>query len=140
MKKILLIAIVLTSIISCSNSNEENINNEENNNTKKYLLNPPTWIQGTWYMEGSNKNLGYLFKEHDICTITSVQTDCYGWDKLPENQKSIIVKEEADNNKYMTSFTVDDTTTTLYFRKVTSSKMEWINPANNSVVYTYIKE
>lgn len=118
MKKILTIAIILTSIISCSNSNEETLNN----NTDKYLLNPPAWIQGKW---GHNiiEEMGYIFKEHDYCDYSPQIVSCLEAGKMDYNEFKDFFSEKIGEDFYKIEIKLYGTTVTLHFKKISNTKI-----------------
>ena len=61
-KHILILFLLMTVLYSCS-SDDEGVANSQ------IQINPPSWIQGTWFLEGSEIESGYKFTSNDFIII-----------------------------------------------------------------------
>jgi len=136
-KKTLLI-LTLVLLASCSSDNEDS---NSNNNS----INPPDWIQGSWFQEDNgtiDKNNGYTFKKNDFClNVFNTQT-CFGANYSIGTQVNAIIKiEEVKNDiEYKISIIQNNSTLVYHFKKITATKIEWINDPLGDLVDTYFKK
>jgi hypothetical protein len=132
--KAIIFSIVLTLLISCSSDN--NSNNSSNN-----TIDPPSWIQGNWYLEGEfgGSTTGYSFKSNDFCLIVFNTQTCFSLYSDPTISAGGIFKIEEliSDNEYKISITQINTTTTYHFKKISSTKIEWINDPLGDLANSY---
>lgn len=124
MKKTFLIFSTLL-LASCSSDNSST-------NSDNTSINPPNWIQGTWYLDNNgtaDKSTGYTFKKNDFClNVFNTQT-CFGESNnlIKSGGGYTEVEEEKSDNEYKISITQVNTTVIYHFKKITAKKIEWIN-------------
>ena len=137
MKKLLYLFLALT-IISCGGDDNGNTNNNSSNLT----INPPSWIQGTYYqlypITGEVLPYGYEFKTDDFCSITNNLTNCnkeqlefYG----ASTSLFADVYEEIDNSRYFLEITFQSLTSSYEFLKLSNTSIKQILPTGE---ITYI--
>ncbi|PQJ80819.1 hypothetical protein [Polaribacter porphyrae] len=134
MKKLLLFVGIIT-LLSCSS-------NEEETKTKlEVILNPPAWINGTWYSESiGNNDYGWIFTDGNAIRMNqgseqvnikeSTTSSLNGRDYL--NQQSDFVKEIILDNRYSIEIEYHDPARpsidheVLYeFIKISDTEIEW---------------
>ncbi|MDO8316599.1 MAG: hypothetical protein Q7T12_03655 [Flavobacterium sp.] len=126
MKK-LLFFLSFATILSCSKSDDDS-----NSNGSSANFNPPAWIQGTWMQDvGGTPFGGFKFTSNNICQKTTILTDqCFKemldlYNSAGANATvSELIKSDTE---YKCSWTVQGITQTYYFRKINSTKIEWIS-------------
>ena len=82
--KQILILLVAVICFSCSSD-------DDNNGSIDF--HPPTWIQGTWYIEGSSA--GVKFTTDDFCDITGGEQTCY---KEINEQSDVSITVENEHS------------------------------------------
>lgn len=117
MKKLFLLVFAVV-LLSCSG--------DDSNNSDSYYFNPPQWIQGSW----SNGISGFAFKEHDFCSTTSSTTVCIdSYLKTSASTISVSTEEPVKSEtEYKFSYTMGGNTQSYRFRKVSDTKIEYVNP------------
>lgn len=132
MKKLLLL-LVSVSLLSCSSDDS----NDAQQNTR--YLNPPSWIQGTW----KNEISGFAFKEHDFCTVVSNNETCIDQSlQASANSGASVSSSEhiKSDSEYKFSYTIAGSASAFHFRKVTDTKIEFVNPNNSLPNPTFNKQ
>lgn len=134
MKKMLLISIILL-FISCSSD-------KDSTSSDSTSINPPSWIQGSWYLvglDGVDKMSGYSFKKNDFCQIVFNTQSCFkqSIDLMKSGGGYIKVDEVINDNEYKISITQFSTTTIYNFKKISATKIEWINDSWGDLAETY---
>lgn len=114
----LLFVLSLVILFSCSSSSDDD--NSSN------LFNPPSWILGTW----SNEIASFVFKKNDFCTRVSNLESCLNDNLLAAKKTgvSVNVDEEISENEYKFSYTIQGQTSYYHFKKITNTKIEFIDP------------
>ena len=128
MRKIIYLFFLPLISLSCS-SNDNEVNPSG--------INPPSWIQGTWLVEGStNGSVGVRFTEDDIVLIQNfLETS----QKKLINQsrdlgQEVLVNEDKSNEYYSVRFDFENgQNVNLSFTKISESEITW-NQVNNSVL------
>lgn len=132
MKKLTLIVMMAIATLSCS-SNEDEIVKQE-----KQFFNPPTWIQGKWYKDGTAL---YKFTKDDFYTISGSSETSY---------KSILEQGESNGAKSSVDESISDTNYDFViksgvanyeykFKKITDTKIQWVNyPYTSSLGVYYL--
>ena len=127
MKKLLYLFLVFT-IISCGGDDNGSANNSSN-----LTINPPSWIQGTYFQEAAGQILpiGYEFKLDDFCSVTSNVATCYQaqldlYGDTPNFETDVY--EEIDSNRYFIEITLGVTIYDFEFEKVSSTSIRQILP------------
>ncbi len=95
-----LFIIAATLIISCSGG-DDNRSIDPNENS----INPPAWIQGTWYsnFDGVNTGTGFKITSNDFCTVLQSTQSC--WKELIQSSAGqLIVNENSSDTDYTISF------------------------------------
>ncbi len=132
-KTLLLFAIAI--LVSCSSD-------DESTNSKNSSINPPNWIQGKWFQENNgtiDKNTGYTFKKNDFCLNVFNTETCFGVTTNPTISAGGFVKIEelVNDNEYKISIIQDNSTLTYHFKKISATKIEWLNDPIGSLDETY---
>lgn len=127
MKKMLLVLFSTALLFGCSSSSDDT--NSSNSNR----LNPPSWIQGTWvfdYPNNTDPSDGIAFcklTSNDYCVLTSNMQICLvSGDPVGAYQ----YEETITNNEYkfVMSSKFGGISTNYHFIKVSSTKIQYINP------------
>lgn len=134
MKKILLL---FTSFLVLSCSSNDDI-------AKGLSINPPSWLQGTWFVEGGASETGFKFTSNDFCLVVlSSQQTCFK-EALKQTQTAganASVIEEKNNDSYFIEITLASQVTTYEFHRISSTKIEWVNdPLGDLSQAIYIKQ
>ena len=122
MKKLLFLFTSLL-LLSCSSSDDNNSSNSD--------FNPPTWIQGTWGIKADGttpKNPMYRFTSNNVCQLSQLTSLC--WKESIAQAPSIYSGSDVSTNStYEASFIANKgaVTITLTFKKVSATKILWIN-------------
>lgn len=131
MKKCFLLIIVFITI-SCSNSSDSI-------NTSVASINPPSWIQGTWEIEESGNGATFIFTNDDLLFKTNT-TPTISYKNLLQNGSTTgntYTEEEITPTIYNLSMTTGAVTTVYNFRKITPTKIEYVNDPMGDLVDTY---
>lgn len=126
----LLILVFIT--ISCSNSNDSN-------NSSVASINPPSWIHGTWNVEGSLNGAAFIFTNDDLLFKTNT-TAIISYKQLIQNGSTTgntYTEEEITPTIYNLSIITGAATTIYNFRKITPTKIEYVNDPMGDLVETY---
>ena len=126
MKKLLYLFLAIT--VACSDDDSGNTNNNNSNMT----INPPSWIQGTYYQEAPNGQIidnGYEFKSDDFCTVASIVASCFQaqldlYEYAPNFETNVY--EEIDSNRYFIEITLGPQIVNFEFEKVSSTRIRQI--------------
>ncbi len=123
MKKLFFFLSFVT-LLSCSSSDD--------NSNNKLEFHPPAWIQGTWMqiINGQAFN-GYKFTSNNVCIKLSPTTEqCYK-EMLDSYNNSVanptISEPIISSTEYKFSFTMQGSTQTYHFRKISNTEIEWIS-------------
>ena len=117
MKKLFLILTIAILSVSCSSSDDSSNNSSQ--------LNPPSWIQGTWavvYTDPVIIQPFCRFTSDKFCTIASNQEIC-----LMENEATTVTQTSTDSS-FSFSYTTAGQTSSFAFIKISSTKIEYVNP------------
>lgn len=135
MKNLLFITITIL-FISCSSDNDP-----ASSNSTSFA--PPNWIQGSWYpvdFDGNvDKMSGYSFKKNDFCLIVYNGQHCFkqSLDLMKSGGIYVKIEEVINDNEYKVSITEVSTTITYHFKKISATKIEWINDPFGDLADTY---
>jgi hypothetical protein len=129
MKKISIL-LLLALVCSCSKS-------DDSSSLSSVSINPPTWIQGVWTIEGSASEYGFIFTSNDFL-IKSLTTISYK-QLLETNSPGVNtnITEEITNTLYNISITSGASTSNYNFKKITPTKIEWVNDPMGDLVDTF---
>ena len=137
MKKLLYLFLALT-IISCGGNDDSG---NTNNNSSNLTINPPSWIQGTYFQylgNGQVSIVGYEFKPDDFCSVLSNTAYCnkaqVGY-YVDNSNFETNVYEEIDSNRYFIEITLGAQISDFEFEKVSSTSIKQILPTGE---ITYI--
>lgn len=134
MKKLLFVFTALL-LFSCSSSSDDN------NNSSNSDFHPPAWIQGTWKDDTS---FGYKFTSDNVCLLVSINQNCFkeminNYNASIPNSSSVNESIKSDT-EYKFSYTVQGTTQYFHFKKITNTKIEFVNPTQGLPNIPYIKQ
>lgn len=135
MKKILYLFIAIVLLQSCNRDNDDT--------TKSQFFNPPTWIQGKW---GADNTALFRFTNDDFYTVTlNIETS---YKSLLQSSANIggtaIVDESISETEYSfvikigNSGTSPMSNTEYQFKKISSTKIEWVNSPYAGVFPYYL--
>lgn len=132
MKKALFL---MTSVVllSCSGSDDNGSVNQNENS-----INPPSWIQGNWYLDGTT-SYGFKFTSDDVCVIALSQSAC-NKESLSIYEGTDVythVDEEMSDINYSVDITIGSNTTSYKFQKVSDTQIKWMNSSAQTI---YIKQ
>lgn len=121
MKKIALFTTLILSIIltSCSSDSDGNSSSSIN-------INPPAWIQGTWWEEGQVS--GFKFTSNDIITLFSnTQQSQRELLELGESAgETVSASDESTSDYYSVELNFPAGQTVIYsFNKLTDNQINW---------------
>lgn len=92
---------------SCSSDDDITDDDSTKETTDGTTINPPSWIQGEWVLEGTEMML-FKFTEDNLCQGTSssgVTSMCFkGQLEQYDMYKVVVSNEEISNNKYSITF------------------------------------
>jgi len=133
MKKLLYLFLAIT-IISCGGDDDSG---NTNNNSSNLTINPPSWIQGTYFQEVAGQILpqGYEFKPDDFCSVSSNISACYQAQlDLYANNPSFEtdVYEESSGSRYFIELTIGLGIYSYEFEKVSSTSIKQILPTGET--------
>jgi hypothetical protein len=136
--KNLLYVLTALLIFSCSSS-------DDSSSASSSAISPPSWIQGRWIMEGVSNSVeaGYNFSKNDFCLIVFNTQTCFKESNnlLSSGGGYIKVEEVVNENEYKISITQISSTFTYHFKKITPTKIEWINgPLGTTQSIYYVKQ
>ena len=125
MKKLLFTVFTALSFIGCSNSDDENTQTTNNPVATQYF-HPPTWIQGKWQKDGTTL---YKFTNDDFYTIAgSIETS---YKSILQQGASLgassSVPENISETVYEFTIKSGSTNAEYKFKKINSTKIEWVN-------------
>ncbi len=101
-------------------------------------ISPPTWIQGTWILEGSaGATTGFKFTTDDLCLIVLTNYSCNkeALKMYSNSSTSVNVKESGSDTEYSTDITILSAVSSYHFQKISATKMKWVNAVNNNAIY-----
>jgi hypothetical protein len=115
-------------LISCSKSNDEP--------NSKIKISPPAWIQGEWILDGGNG--AFKFTVDDFCSGFSGAYSCNkeSLNALIKAQAFAEVKENVSDTDYSIEMTFSNQTVIYRFKKVSLTKIQWVNPSISNATYT----
>lgn len=130
MKKLTLILMMAITTLSCSSNDDEVVKQE------KQFFNPPTWIQGKWYKDGTPL---YKFTQDDFYVIAGSNETSF---------KAILQQGESGGTKSSVDESISDTNYDFViksgaanyeykFKKITDTKIQWVNYPYTSSVGAY---
>ena len=125
MKKILFIFIAIVLFQGCNRDNDDT--------TKSQFFNPPTWIQGKW---GADNVSLFMFTNDDFLS-TAGGNSFIGYKGLLQTSANIggtaIVDESISETEYSFVIKMGNPGTSpisyteYQFKKISSTKIEWVN-------------
>lgn len=129
MKKILFIFIAIVLLQGC---------NRDNDDTKKIqFFNPPTWIQGKW---GADNTALFKFTNDDFYTVTlNIETSYKSLLQSSANLGQMAkVDEVITDTDYKFIMYYGSQSTEYQFKKISSTKIEWVNSPYAGVFPYYL--
>lgn len=128
MKKLVLRTFVLVIILTSCSSNSDS--NESNNNS----ITPPSWIQGIWLQTQSTDPLIISkfckFTNNDFCVFASSTEICNAQSiqQAAQSGATTNIQQTISDDVYELSLTIQSQTTSYKFIKISSTKIEYVNP------------
>lgn len=123
MKKVFLLC-SLFLLLSCSNSDDSSSGSNGD-------FHPPTWIQGTWLLEGTTDTSGILFSfsATDFClTSSGISKQCQQEfvNQFRTSSNAVTVTETVTATTYSAEIKYFAGQSIIYsFRKLANNKIEW---------------
>lgn len=121
MKKIYLKVLVLVFILNGCSS-------DDNSNNSPIQINPPSWIQGTWLIEGSSTTFGWRFTSNDVINIQNgAEISERGQLEfvLEAGQSASTSEVKTDTQYILTANYSAGQTTVKSFTKISSTEISW---------------
>jgi hypothetical protein len=128
MKKLLLILMMTLSFIGCSTSNDEPLVQ-----TNDQYFHPPSWIQGTWVISGTNTQY-FKFTSDDFILISPYTSYTEVMQKAAATGQTAKVDEQISETNYTFSMTAGISYGTYIFTKISPTKMQR-SGNGSSIVY-----
>lgn len=142
MKKTLL-TLAFTSLlfIGCSNNNDDESTNApgQSNSENVQYFHPPTWIKGTWSSTTSDP-IKYKFTDNDFIQINSgsEMSNVAYLKQIKSLGGTVSVDETANENQYYFTMKMNGSNMTYQFKKVTATKLLWVNHPSSGVIDIYL--
>ena len=131
MKNLLIAICTILLLVSCSSSSSNN-----NPAVSSSTYNPPSWIQGTWGIKATgggqtNDDPKYKFTTDNICQLTGgFSSQCWK-EGINSNPQGLSGSETITADTYVCALSGGGTSVTLTFRKISSTKILWVNQSRN---------
>ncbi|MGJ8745798.1 hypothetical protein [Polaribacter sp.] len=134
MKKNILLFCFALLFLNCSSS-DDNLRNSSS-------INPPSWIQGTWLIEGVTTNSGFRFSNNDFCLVILTGQSCFKeqLNQLNNSGATTKVNEMTANNSYSIDITLSSQIVTYEFKQISATQIEWINDPLGDLAETIYKK
>lgn len=108
--------------------------------------NPPTWIQGTWGLKASvnaypNDIPYYKFTSDNVCQlIGGTYSSCWK-ETIQQTPQFLSGSDSHTDNTYEAKFIQSNgaTTLTLSFKKVSATKIIWVNTLGGNIELEKLK-
>lgn len=127
MKKILFTLFIGVSLISCSNSDDDNT--VQQNTTVQYFHVPQDYI-GTWRITGTSSSY-FIFKNDDFILVTPYTSYKTVLEQTASTGQTAKVDETITNTDYNFVITAGASSGSYKFKKISSTKIQWLNGVNN---------
>lgn len=132
MKRILpILAILCIALSSCSSDDDSSSNSQ-------IQINPPSWIQGTWLLEGSLiGDSGWRFTSNDFIIIQASNeiSQREQLETFLESGQDVSANDESTETTYKITSNFPAGQTTIYsFTKISDTEISWDTVSNS--VYT----
>ena len=137
MKKMLLVLFSTVFLFGCSSSDGD---------SGSSFYNPPTWIQGTWGLKASvnaypNDIPYYKFTSDNVCQlIGGTYSSCWK-ETIQQTPQFLSGSDSHTDNTYEAKFIQSNgaTTLTLSFKKVSATKIIWVNTLGGNIELEKLK-
>lgn len=131
MKKLFFTLSTILILFGCSSSDDSS-----NSNLNSASISPPSWIHGTWVLDGST--YGYKFTSDDFIlkTLSDLSFKESVNSTLSSGQTASTTETKTDSS-YEISITILTTTYNYHFVKISPTIIEWVNDPQGSLVHTY---
>lgn len=128
MKKLFALFLVVFTLGACSSS-------DDGNNSSNSQITPPSWIQGTWYINSDIAMTGYRFTHDDICILIGggISGSCMKENINITHGTQIVTKvnQQISDTEYKCVVTIGPQVHDFHFRKVSSNSIK--NLANGLI-------
>lgn len=113
MKKIIFLALAISTLFGCSSDSSSPSN-------QSIQINPPSWIQGTW-LQGLTLTSGFRFTSNDVIVIQ------FGTEQSVRGQITLIsASDETTQNTYKVTSNFPSGQTIIYsFTKISDTEIRW---------------
>lgn len=130
MKKLLFLILMTMSFLftACSN------NGEDLNVVQANYFNPPTWIQGTWKVSGTNTSY-VTFTKDDYILLNPYTSYKNLMEQTASTGQTAKVDETINDNLYQFVITAGISSGTYKFTKVSNTKIECKTPNLPQPIY-----
>lgn len=139
MKKLFALFLVVFTLSACSSS-------DDGNNSSNSQITPPSWIQGTWYINSDIAMTGYRFTHDDICILSGggITGVCMKENMNLYHGTQIVTKvdQQISDTEYKCVVTMGPQVLDFHFRKISPNKIKDVNASKTSPVgdIIYIKQ
>lgn len=123
MKNLIYLKFLIIMIILNGCSSDDN-----NSNNSKIQINPPSWIQGKWLIEGVSNNAGWRFTLNDVISIQNgIEISERGQlEMVLQSSQNVSTSEEISSNRYkLISNYPAGQTTIKTFTKISNTEISW---------------
>ena len=134
MKNLIIAVWSLFLLISCSSSPSNSTPTVSSS-----IYNPPSWIQGTWGRKangaGQTDKAYYKFTTDNICQLTGgFSSQCWK-ESINTSPQILSGSETITSDTYTANFISSGgaSTLTLSFKKVSATKILWINTSSGDI-------
>ncbi|WP_291876612.1 hypothetical protein [Chryseobacterium sp.] len=129
MKKILFTLLIGMPFISCSSSDDDT-NVQQNNPVTTQYFHPVSWIQGTWRITGT-KTSYFKFTNDDFILVTPYTSYKTVLEQTKSTGQTAKVDETITDTDYNFVITAGASSGSYKFRKISPTKIQWVNGVNN---------
>ncbi|CDF80762.1 hypothetical protein BN863_30500 [Formosa agariphila KMM 3901] len=115
--------------------------NSDDDGARNTTFHTPTWIQGTWYVQGSTNLSGVKFTTDDFCEIESGTETCYKNIADQSNGYIFVDEDIISDTEYEFELEYEgepgvEREVEFHFRKISETQMVSIEDGIERVTYT----
>lgn len=129
MKQLFLAVIMAVSFINCS-GNDDNSTPQQNNPVTTQYFHPPAWILGNWKISGTTTTY-FKFASDDFILVTPYTSYKNVLEQTKSSGQTAKVDETISDTDYNFTITAGASSGQYKFKKISSTKIQWMNGINN---------